>query len=146
MITKKEEYILEVALTSERMASEIASRVISMTPPSAAAAQSILDVIDSNKKEEKDIQEYLTVACASQSVGEEIKGQLDLVVECLEYQAADSVANNAALAAAQSKIKLLSKKVEEYLIVSCANESIAKSIVGKINASGQYASAIVPAV
>lgn len=146
MITKNEEFILEVAMASERIASEIAARVLSMTPPSAAAAQAVLDVIDSNKEEERDIAEYLVVACADKSVGEEIKEQLDLVVECLEYQAADSVANNAALSAAQAKIKPLSKKAEEYMIVVCANESVAKSIVGKMDASGEYAAAIPAAV
>lgn len=146
MITKNEEYVLSVALANENIASEIAARVIDATPADAAAAQAILDVIDSNEKEEKQIEEYLIVALASRKHGKEIKEQLDLVVECLGYQAADDVANNAALNAAQAKIKALSKEAKEYMVVAMANRSIAESVAAKIDAAGEAAKAIVDAV
>ena len=146
MITKNEEYVLGVALANERVASEIVARVIDATPADAAAAQAILDVIDSNEKEEKQIEEYLIVALASRKHGKEIKEQLDLVVECLGYQAADDVANNAALNAAQAKIKALSKEAKEYMVVAMANRSIAESVAAKIDAAGEAAKAIVDAV
>lgn len=146
MITKNEEYVLGVALANEGVASEIVARVIDSTPADAAAAQAILDVIDSNEKEEKKIEEYLIVALASRKHGKEIKEQLDLVVECLGYQAADDVANNAALNAAQAKIKALSKEAKEYMVVAMANRSIAESVAAKIDAAGEAAKAIVDAV
>jgi hypothetical protein len=142
MITKNEEYVLSVALANENIASEIAARVIDATPADAAAAQAILDVIDSNEKEEKQIEEYLIVALTNRKHGKEIKEQLDLVVECLGYQAADDVGNNAALNAAQAKIAPLSKEAKEYLVVAMANRSIAESIAAKIDAAGVAAAAI----
>jgi threonine dehydrogenase-like Zn-dependent dehydrogenase len=145
MITKNEEYVLSVALANENIASEIAARVIDATPADAAAAQAILDVIDSNEKEEKQIEEYLIVALANRKHGKEIKKQLDLVVECLGYQAADSAANNAALNAAQAEIKALSKEAKEYLVVAMANRSIAESVAAKIDAAGVAAAAIADA-
>jgi hypothetical protein len=135
-----------VALSNERIASEIVARVIDATPADAAAAQAILDVIDSSDKEEKEIQEYLTVALTSRKYAEEIKEQLDLTVECLEYQAADDIANNAALNAAQAKIQELSKEAKEYMTVALANRSIAESIAAKIDASGVAAAAIADAI
>jgi hypothetical protein len=146
MITKNEEYVLSVALANENIASEIAARVIDATPADAAAAQAILDVIDSNEKEEKQIEEYLIVALTNRKHGKEIKEQLDLVVECLGYQAADDVGNNAALNAAQAKIAPLSKEAKEYLVVAMANRSIAESIAAKIDAAGVAAAAIADAV
>jgi hypothetical protein len=146
MITKKEEFVLGVALANERVASEIVARVIDATPADAAAAQAILDVIDSNEKEEKQIEEYLIVALTNRKHAKEIKEQLDLVVECLGYQAADDVANNVALNAAQAKIKPLSKEAKEYLTVAMANRSVAESVATKIDASGVAAAAIADAV
>jgi hypothetical protein len=145
MITKNEEYVLSVALANENIASEIAARVIDATPADAAAAQAILDVIDSNEKEEKQIEEYLIVALTNRKHGKEIKEQLDLVVECLGYQAADDVGNNAALNAAQAKIAPLSKEAKEYLVVAMANRSIAESVAAKIDAAGVAAAAIADA-
>jgi len=71
---------------------------------------------------------------------------LKLAVECLEYQAADDIANNAALNAAQDKFAPLSKEVKEYLVVALANKSIAESIADQIDASGVAAAAIADAV
>lgn len=145
MISKNEEFVLGIALANENIASEIAARVIDATPANAAAAQAILDVIDSNKKEEKQIEEYLIVALTSRKYAKEIKEQLDLVVECLGYQAADDVANNAALNAAQAKIKPLSKEAKEYLVIAIANRSIAESVAAKIDASGSAVADIADA-
>ena len=142
MIDKNEEYVLGVALANERVASEIVSRVIDSVPADAAAAQSILNVIDTNEKEEKEIREYLIVATAKRSVGNEIADQLELVVECLGYQAADDVANNAALNAAQAKLAVLSKEAKEYLVIAMANRSIASSVAEKIDAATSFAAAI----
>jgi hypothetical protein len=142
MIDKNEEYVLGVALANERVASEIVSRVIDSVPADAAAAQSILDVIDTNEKEEKEIREYLIVATTKRSVGNEIADQLELVVECLEYQAADDVANNAALNAAQAKLSVLSKEAKEYLVIAMANRSLASSVAEKIDAATSFAAAI----
>jgi hypothetical protein len=146
MIDKNEEYVLGVALANERVASEIVARVIDATPADAAAAQAILDVIDSNEKEEAQIEEYLIVALTNRKYAKEIKAQLDLVVECLEYQAANSIANNAALNAAQAQIAELSAETREYLVVALANRSIAESIADKIDASGAAAAAIADAI
>lgn len=146
MITKNEEYVLGVALANERVASEIVARVIDATPADAAAAQAILDVITPSEKESKEIKEYLTVSMAKKDVAEEIAEQLDLVVECLEYQAADDIANNAALNAAQDKIKALSEAAKEILVVAMANRAIAKSVAEKIDAAGEAAKAIADAI
>lgn len=146
MINENEEYVLGIALANERIASEIVARVIDATPADAAAAQAILDVIDSSEKEEDQIEEYLIAALANRKHAKEIKAQLDLVVECLEYQAADNAANNAALNAAQAQIAELSNNAREYLIVSLANKSIAESIADQIDASGAFAAAIADAV
>jgi len=146
MISKSEEVILTVMLTNERIASEIVARVIDATPADDAAAQAILDVIKPSKKESKEIEEYLTVGLTNRKYGKEIAEQLDLVVECLEYQAANSAANNAALNAAQAKIKALSKEAKEYLVVAMANRAVASSVASKIDASGQAAAAIADAI
>ena len=145
MISKQDEAILTVAITNERIASEIVARVIDASA-SPAAAQALLDVISDSKKERKEIREYLIVALASRKHGEEIAEQLELVVECLEYQAAASIGDNAALNAAQAKIKALSKEAREYLIVSMANRSAAKRVADAIDASGQVAAAIADAI
>jgi len=146
MINKNEEYVLGVALANERVASEIVARVIDATPADAAAAQAILDVVSPSEKESKEIKEYLIVALTSRKYGEEIAEQLELVVECLEYQAANDVANNAALNAAQAKVAALSKEAKEYLVVACANRAVAQSVAAKIDASGEAVKAIADAV
>jgi hypothetical protein len=135
MISKNEEYVLGIALASERMASEIVARVIDTTPADAAAAQAILDVIDSSEQEEKQIEEYLIVALASRKYGKEIKAQLDAVVECLRYQAASDSVN---LAIAQAKVKPLSEEAKKYLIIACANRKIANSISEQIDLVVEY--------
>lgn len=146
MITRNEEFVLTVAVANERIASEIVARVIDATPADAAAAQAILDVISPSEKESKEIKEYLTVALANRKHAEEIATQLELVVECLQYQAADDAGNNAALNAAQAKIQALSKEAKEYLVVACANRAVAASIAAKIDASGEAAKAIADVV
>ena len=145
MISKQDEAILTVAITNERIASEIVARVIDASA-SPAAAQALLDIISDSKKERKEIREYLIVALCSRKHGEEIAEQLELVVECLEYQAAASAADNAALNAAQAKIKALSAGAKEYLIVSMANRASANRVVADIDASGQVAAGIADAV
>lgn len=144
MITKKEETVLAVALSNERIASEIAVRIIEESAD-AASATAILAVISDSAKEQKEIKEYLTVALCNRAVANEIAGQLELVVECLGYQAAGLVGDNAALNAAQAKIKALSSQAKEYLIVAIANRSIASSIASAIDASGQVAAGIADA-
>lgn len=146
MIDKKEEYVLGVALANEKIASEIVARVIDSVPLDAAAAQAILDVISDSEKERKEIKEYLTVATASRSVGEEISKQLELIVKCLEYQAADDVANNAELNATQDELKILSAKAKEYLVVTLANRKVAKSVSEKIDAAISFAAGIPDAI
>jgi len=145
MISKQDEAILTVALTNERIASEIVARVIDASA-NPAAAQALLDIISDSKKERKEIREYLIVALASRKHGEEIAEQLELVVECLEYQAAASIGDNAALNAAQDKIKALSAGAREYLIVSMANRAAANRVADAIDASGQVAAAIADAI
>jgi len=142
MISENEEKVLAIALSNERIASEIVARVIDATPADAAAAQAILDVIESSEKEEKKIEEYLIVALTNRKHAKEIKAQLDLAVECLEYQAADLTANDAALAAAQAKVEVLSDEAREYLTVALANKSIAESIADQIDAAGVAIAAI----
>ena len=146
MISENEEKVLTIALSNERIASEIVARVIDATPANAAAAQAILDVITPSEKESKEIEEYLIVALTNRNVGKEIAGQLELIVECLEYQAADSTANNAALNAAQALLVNLSDQAREYLVVALANKLIAESIADQIDLASQSAAAIADAV
>ena len=145
MISKNDEYILSVMFASEKIASEMVSRVIGPSVD-AAAAQAYLDVIKPSKKESKEIEEYMIVALSSRKYGKEISEQLGLVVECLEYQAADLVGNNAALNAAQDKIKALSAGAKEYLIVAMANRAAAQRVADAVDASGVTAAAIADAV
>jgi len=145
MISKTDEYILSTALASERIASEINARLIDASANPAAAA-ALLAVIDDSAKEKKEIREYLIVALTSRKFGEEIAEQLELVVECLEFQAADSAANNAALNAAQAKIKALSAEAKEYLVVAMANRAAAGRLADAIDAAGQVAAGIADAV
>lgn len=145
MISKNEEYVLGIALSNERIASELVARVIDATPADDVEAQAILDVIDDSEKESREIEEYLIVATANRNVGKEIAGQLALIVECLEYQAADDVGNNAALNAAQDQLSDLSDQAREYLIVALANREIANSIADQIDVATQSAAAIADA-
>ena len=144
MISKQDEAVLTVAITNERIASEIAARIIDESAD-AAAAQAILSVIKDSKKERKEIREYLIVATSSRAAGNEIAEQLELVVECLEYQAADDAANNAALNAAQAKIKALSKATREIFVVALSNRAVAARIADAIDASGEVAANIADA-
>lgn len=145
MISKQDEVVLTVALTNEKIASEIVARVIDASAD-PAAAQALLAVISDSAKERKQIREYLTVALTSRKYADEIADQLELVVECLTYQAADDVANNTALAAAQAKIKALSKEAKEYLVVALANRAVAARIAAAVDASGQVAAGIAAAI
>lgn len=145
MISKQDEVVLTVALANERIASEIVARAIDASADPAAAT-ALLAVISDSAKERKEIREYLIVACSSRSAGNEIASQLELVVECLEYQAADSAANNAALNAAQAKIAALSAATKEILVVACANRAVAGRIADAIDAAGQVADGIADAV
>ena len=145
MISKSDEFILSSAIASERIASEINSRLIEASAD-ASAAQALLDVIKPSKKESKEIEEYLIVALTNRKFGKEVAEQLDLIVECLEYQAADSAANNAALNAAQAKIKALSKEAREYLVVCLANRPAAARFADELDAAGQVAAGIADAV
>lgn len=146
MISEKEEFILTVALASRKVASEIVARVIDATPADAAAAQAILDVIASSEKEEEQIEEYLIIALTSRRHGKEIADQLKLIVQCLEHQAADSTANNAALNAAQAQLTSLSQEARERLVIAMANRAVAKSVADKIDAAIAAAAAIPDAV
>jgi hypothetical protein len=146
MISKHEEFVLGVALANEKIASEIVARVIDAVPADAAAAQAILDIIKTSEKEKKQIKEYLIIALTSKKYGEELATKLELIVECLEYQAANSTANNTALNAAQAKILPLSKETKEHLTICVANKVIAESVAAKIDAAGDVAAAIPDAV
>jgi hypothetical protein len=145
MISEKDEAILGVALANERIASEVVARV-SGAGADAADAAAKLAVIDDSEKEQKEIREYLIVATASRSAGNEIADQLELAVEILGYQAADLVANNAALNAAQAKIAALSDATKEILVVSMANRASAGNVADEIDASGVALAAVVDAI
>lgn len=151
MITKNEEYVLGVALANERIASEIVARVIDATPADAAAAQAILDVITPSEKESKQIEEYLIIALTNRAAGKEVAKLLDLIVKCLEYQAADDIANNAALNAAQAEISaimddFLGSALFERFAIACANKKIALDIWAKIYQAGGHCLTIPDAV
>lgn len=146
MISKHEEFVLGVALANEKMASEIVARVIDAVPADAAAAQAILDIIKTSEKEKKQIKEYLVIALTSEKHGGELATKLELIVECLEYQAANSITNNTALNAAQAKIMPLSKETKERLVICMADRDIAENVAAKIDAAGDAASAIPDAV
>jgi len=150
MINKKDEEILTVALSNERIAGEIVSRVVGaglgagLLAVADAAAK--LVVIDDSAKEKKEIREYLIVALASRSAGNEIADQLELGVEILGYQAANLLANNVALNAAQGKIQALSESTKEILVIAMANKPSAANIAAEIDASGISLAAVVDAV
>ena len=145
MISKNDEYILATALTNERLASEVVARAVEASADPAAAAAALAIIADS-AKERKELREYWVVALASRAYGEEIAEQQELVVECLEYQAADDTANNAALNAAQAKISPLSAKAREYLIVAMANRAAASRVADKLDAAGVVAAGIADAI
>jgi hypothetical protein len=146
MISENEEYVLGVALTNERIASEIVARVIDATPADVTEAQAILDIIEPSEKESQEIKEYLTIALASRKHGKAIAKQLDIIVECIEYQAADSVANNAALNAAQAQLRSLNNEEKKYLVIACANKTIGESIHSQISIATAQAANIPDAV
>lgn len=146
MIDANEERVLGIAIANEKLASEIVARVIDSTPADAAAAQAILDVIADSEKERKQIEEYLIIALTSRKHGKEMADKLALIVECLEYQAADDVANNAALNAAQEGLTELTQETRERLVIAMANRSIAKSVADKIDLAVASAAAIPDAV
>ena len=145
MISKQDEAILEIALTNGRIASEIVSRVISASV-NPAAAQALLDIISDSAKERKEIEEYMIVAMANRPYAKEIVEQLNLVIECLEYQALDKIANNVALNAAQAKINPLSASAKEILVIALANRPAAARIAAEIDASGQVAAGIIDSI
>lgn len=145
MISSSDEAILTVAIANERIASEIVARVIDASADAAAAA-ALLAIISDSAKEKAEIEEYLIVAMANRSAAKEITAQLDLVIECLEYQAADSTGNNAALNAAQAQVAALSDSTKEILVVAMANRSAADRISAAIDASGAVAAGIADAV
>jgi len=145
MISQNDEYILATCLANERLASEVVARAIEASADPAAATAA-LAIIDDSAKEQKELREYWIVALASRAYGEEIAEQQELLVECLEYQAADDIANNAALNAAQAKIKPLSAKAREYLIVAMANRAAANRVADKIDAAGAVAAGIADAI
>ena len=145
MISRDDEYILATCLTNERLASEVVARAISASADPAAAAAA-LAIIDDSADEQRQLREYWIVALASRAYGEEIAEQQELVVECLEYQAANSIANNAALNAAQAKIAALSAKAREYLIVAMANRAAASRVADEMDAAGAVAAGIADAI
>ena len=150
MISKSDEVILTITLTNERIASEIVSRVSGAgTGAGLLAVTDAADklaVISDSAKEQKEIREYLIVALASRSAGNEIADQLELGVEILEYQAANLLANNTALGEAQAKIAQLSDSTKEILVVAMSNRAAAGRISDEIDASGVSLSAVVDAV
>ena len=144
MISKSDEAILTVAISNERIASEIVARVIDASAD-IAAATALLEVISDSAKERKEIEEYLIVATASRTAGKEIAGQLNAVVECLEAQKL-GIPGNAALTAAQAKIAALSDSTKEILVVTVANRASAARISAEIDASGAVAAGIAQAI
>ena len=142
MISKNEEFILTVALASKKVASEVVARVIDVTPADAAAAQAILDVISTSEEEEKQIEEYMTIALTSRPHGKEISDKLKLIVECLQLQAADSTDNNDSLNAKQELLVPLTEETKERLVIAMANRAVAKSVAEKIDAAIAAAAAI----
>jgi len=145
MISKKDEVILSVALANEGIASEINSRLITSSASPAAAA-ALLGIIQDSKAERAKIREILTIALASRKYADEIASQLELIVECLDYQAKDKIANNVALNAAQAKIKPLSKQAREYLVIANANRAMAKRMADAIDSAGAVAAGIVDSI
>lgn len=85
MLSKNTAYVLEVALSNEKVADEIAARLINAVPANAAAAQAILDILD--KKLNKQLEEYLIVALAHRPSGKEIAQKINGLVAVLEAQA-----------------------------------------------------------
>ncbi len=148
MISKSDEAILTVAITNERIASEIVARAIDASADPAAAI-ALLAVISDSAEEKREIQEYLTVALANRSAASEISAQLDLIIECLQYQAnqatntaGDNIIENPLLNAAQAKIANLSASTKEILVVCMANRASAGRIADAIDAAGVVAAGI----
>ena len=74
MLSENTAYILEVALANEKIADEVAARLISTAPADAAAAQAILDILDLGYNEK--IEEYLTIALTNRAAGKEISQKI----------------------------------------------------------------------
>lgn len=85
MISKNTAYVLEVALANDKVADEIAARLISAAPVDANEAQTILDVLDLNMN--KKIEEYLIVAMASRVAGKELAKKINGLTAVLQAQA-----------------------------------------------------------
>lgn len=150
MINEQDEAILTVALANERIAGEIVVRAVGAGVGAGvlavADAAAKLAVIDDSAKERKEIREYLIVALANRAAGNEIADQLELAVEILGYQAANLLANNTALNAAQAQIAPLSAATREILVVAMANRPAAARVADEIDASGVALAAVVDAV
>lgn len=95
MLSKKTEYVLEVALSNAKIADEISARLLSAEPANAGAAASALAILD--KSLNKKIEEFLIVALAHRPSGKEIADKLNNLIPILEALAdGDEVAAEAA--------------------------------------------------
>lgn len=146
MINKNEEFVLTVALANRKVASEVVARAIDITPADASAAQAILNIIEDSAKIRKQIEEYMVIALTSRRHGKEVADKLNLIVDCLQFQAADLVGNNTDLNAKQALLLPLSKETRERLVIAMANRAIAKSVADKIDVAIAAAAAIPDAV
>lgn len=88
MLTKDTLFRLEHAVTDEKIADEIAARLISETPATPAEAQDILDLLD--QKKSKSIEERLVVALAGDrqgAAGKELAKKLNAMIDVLKAKA-----------------------------------------------------------
>lgn len=146
MMTKNEEFILGVALTDEKIASEIVVRVIPHTPEDPQEAQEFLNIIQTSPEEEQYLEERLIMNITNKDHAKEFVCKLNLIVRCLELQAINCKENNEQLKKIQNQIYPLSKKTTESLISLLTNKQIGYSIVDKINAAGNFAKNIPGAI
>jgi len=146
MITKHEEFVLSVALTNERIASEIVVRIIPHTPEDPFEALQFLDIIDTSPKEEKEIKEQLIMSLANKNHAEELSLKLNLIVRCIELQALNLKSNNDKLKTIQNQILPLSDKTKDSLLALITDKEVSKEIIKKIDNAGVFAKNIPQAI
>jgi hypothetical protein len=114
MLSKDANYRLDHAVTDDKVGDEIAARLISATPADDAAAQAILNILDTSDKMNKSIAERLYTGLAGDhdgAAGKEISQKLIAMVAVLKAAAA---ADDAAVVAAQAAMGSESMSASTY--------------------------------
>lgn len=90
MLSKDTEFRLDHAVTDDKVGDEISARLISTTPASPAAAQAVLDILDTSPKMVASIAERLFVGLAGDdngAAGRELAKKINGMVDVLKAKA-----------------------------------------------------------